>query len=144
MAGPLAPAACAATTRYVAMTGTDSGDCSASPCRTIGYALGKAAAGDTIGVAAGFSSERLTLGKSVTLQGTGAEAPILDGSYAGTVVTVDGGVAATIAGVTIQRGSADTGGGVLNNGTLTLSNSTISANFARVQKREKSGINEKA
>ena len=130
LAGPLAPAARAAMTRYVAMTGTDSGDCSASPCRTIGYALNQAAAGDTIGVAAGFYSERLTIGKSVTLQGTGADATILDGSYAGTVVTVDGGVTATIAGVAIQRGSADTGGGVLNYGTLTLSNSTVSANRA--------------
>jgi len=43
------------TTRYVAPNGQDSGNCtsSASPCRTIQYAVNQAASGDTILVAAG-------------------------------------------------------------------------------------------
>ena len=72
LAGPV-PAARAATTRFVALTGADSGACasSASPCRTIGYALDQAAAGDTISVDAGLYPERLTIAKNVTLQGAG-------------------------------------------------------------------------
>lgn len=43
------------TTRYVAITGTDVGDCSSPlfPCRTIQYAVNQAASGDTILVAQG-------------------------------------------------------------------------------------------
>ena len=36
------------TTRLVAMSGTDSGDCSSSPCTTITYAISQAVNGDTI------------------------------------------------------------------------------------------------
>lgn len=44
------------TTRYVATTGTDVGDCSSplSPCRTIQYAVNQASSGDTILVAQGI------------------------------------------------------------------------------------------
>ncbi len=44
-----------ASTRYVATSGTDSGTCtdSATPCRTIQYAINQSASGDTIKVAAG-------------------------------------------------------------------------------------------
>lgn len=42
-----------ATTRSVSTTGTDSGDCTLSPCRTINYAISQSAEGDTISVADG-------------------------------------------------------------------------------------------
>ncbi len=49
--------ATAATARYVATSGTDAGpnDCltEGSPCLTIGYAIGQAASGDTVNLAAG-------------------------------------------------------------------------------------------
>jgi hypothetical protein len=41
------------TTRLVSTSGTDSGDCTAAPCRTIGYAVGQASAGDTVSVGTG-------------------------------------------------------------------------------------------
>jgi hypothetical protein len=47
-----APAAGAAT-RLVAPSGADSGNCSASPCRSLGYAYQQSAAGDVISIAAG-------------------------------------------------------------------------------------------
>jgi predicted outer membrane repeat protein len=49
------PAPPQAGTRYVAKTGTDTGDClsSASPCLTIEYAVGQALPGDEVRVAAG-------------------------------------------------------------------------------------------
>jgi hypothetical protein len=42
------PVAAAGTTRYVAPTGSDSGDCSGStaPCKTIAYAISQAQGGD--------------------------------------------------------------------------------------------------
>ncbi|MBE2240496.1 MAG: hypothetical protein IAE81_22095, partial [Caldilineaceae bacterium] len=48
-------AAPAATSRYVAQTGVDSGACinSAAPCATIQYALDQAGEGDVIVIAAG-------------------------------------------------------------------------------------------
>src|SRR5690606_32160668 len=45
----------AGTTRYVAASGTDSGNCTSpsSPCRSIQYAVNQAASGDRILVASG-------------------------------------------------------------------------------------------
>src|SRR2546423_5643430 len=104
-AGPLSPTARAATPRYASVGGADSGDCSATPCRTIGYALSQAVDGDTIGVADGLYRENLTVSKSVTLQGAGAGATIIDGSAIATVIAVNSGATVTIEGVTIQGGS---------------------------------------
>lgn len=42
-----------ATTRYVSTQGNNTGNCSSTACRTIGYAVGQASAGDTVKVAAG-------------------------------------------------------------------------------------------
>ena len=51
----LAATSAHAADRYVATTGTDTGDCQAilSPCLTLQYAINQAAANDTINVAAG-------------------------------------------------------------------------------------------
>ena len=59
-----------AATLNVAPTGADSGGCTGSACLTVGYALGKAANGDTIQLAAGTYVEQLTVDKSVTIAGT--------------------------------------------------------------------------
>jgi parallel beta-helix repeat protein len=64
-----AAAGAAGTTRYVSPTGTDAGDCTASPCRTITYAVGQANAGDTISVAAGTYAESVSVTKTLTLIG---------------------------------------------------------------------------
>ena len=39
--------------RYAAPTGQDRGDCTSSPCLTIGFPIGKSIDGDTIDVAVG-------------------------------------------------------------------------------------------
>jgi uncharacterized repeat protein (TIGR01451 family) len=72
-----APAA--AQTRFVATTGADSGTCTnaGTPCRTIQYAHGQAAAGDTISIAAGTYSESPRITKSVTLAGASAATTII-------------------------------------------------------------------
>ena len=136
--------------RFVASSGgADGNDCltAASACATIGAAIGKAYAGDRIMVADGTYNEHLTIGKSLTLVGAGVGQTVIDGTSNGRVVTVGSGVSARISGVTIQNGSApsytrytgfpprpvvvhESGGGIANNGTLTLISSTVSGNTA--------------
>jgi hypothetical protein len=58
----------------------------------------------------------------------------LDGGRAGTVLRIDGGVIVTIRRLTITGGSTSgSGGGIVNDGTLSLYDSSISGNHANVQ-----------
>jgi hypothetical protein len=142
LAGWLAPGygglavAAAGTTRYVAPTGSDTGDCSvsATPCLTIGYAVGQAQDGDTISIAAGTYAEHLDIEKNLTLVGAGASTTAIDGSTSGTVVTIgisNTATVVTLSGVTVQHGNAATnsgGGGIVNAGSLTLASSAVVSN----------------
>jgi hypothetical protein len=66
------------------------------------------------------------LEKSYDIVGPGASTLIVNGNWdAGTVFTVNGGVTSAISGLTVQGGSSADGGGVLNNGNLTLRNDII-------------------
>jgi parallel beta-helix repeat protein len=60
------------TTRYVSTSGADTGNCVASSCRTISYAVGQANAGDTIAVASGTYEESVAVSKRLSLMGSGA------------------------------------------------------------------------
>jgi hypothetical protein len=61
--------AAAAATRHVSKHGHDTGNCSHSPCRTIGYAVGQADPGDTIRVDEGRYAESVAVLKQLTLIG---------------------------------------------------------------------------
>jgi hypothetical protein len=63
----------AATTRHVSKHGHDTGNCSHSPCRTIGYAVGQADPGDLIRVAEGTYAESVSVLKQLTLIGNNAK-----------------------------------------------------------------------
>lgn len=84
----------------------------------------------TISLRAGTYRERLEISRSVTLEGTTADEVILHGQASGTVVTVGEGVAVTLQGLSITRGLAEVGGGILNRGTLALKGVTVSGNRA--------------
>jgi PKD repeat protein len=60
--------------RYVAVSGTDEGDCAASatPCATINYAVGQAVAGNTVYVGAGEYAEIVAPTKALTFKGANA------------------------------------------------------------------------
>ncbi|MGI8856897.1 MAG: beta strand repeat-containing protein [Thermomicrobiales bacterium] len=68
---------------------------------------------------------------SMTIDGTGAPTyagmPVvtIDGNNGGTVFTTNPGTDVRLRGLTIQHGMGGAGGGVLNNGTLTLDASTL-------------------
>ncbi len=60
----------AQTSRLVATTGNDTGNCGTTPCLTINYAIGQAVAGDIIEVANGNYIENVNINKNITLRST--------------------------------------------------------------------------
>lgn len=71
----LTMASAQAATRYVAVTGDDTGNnclLFTSPCLTIGHAVSESIAGDTVLAAVGTYSETVVVNKSLTITGPGA------------------------------------------------------------------------
>src|SRR5215472_14055665 len=130
----LAPAAFASATWYVnGVSGNNSNNClsPSTACKTIGHAISLASSGDTIMVAAATYKENLSISKSLNIIGFGASTTIIDGGGMKTVVTVSNANAHVgLSNLTIRNGSAKSGGGIYNIGTLAISNSTITANRA--------------
>ena len=119
------------TTLYVAAGGTNSGNScavAANPCGTVSYALTQAVANSTINVAGTIDDNiSISLGAPVvTISGASSPA-VLDGGGAGTVLGLTE-TAVTLDDLTIEQGSGTYGGVLVNGGTLTLTNSTVSAN----------------
>jgi hypothetical protein len=132
-----APTAKASTTLYVnGVTGSDSDSCESptTACKTIGHAISLAASGDTVMVsAATYYTEALTVSLNLNLIGAGANTTIIDGRASGTVVTISNTTAhVTLSNLTIRNGRASSGAGIKNSGTLTLTNSTVSGNWAPI------------
>ncbi len=98
---------------------------------TIQTAINAAIAGDTISIASGSYTERISVDKDLFLIGSKRNAPIIDGRqlFGGLVVDIGLNRNATITGITIRNGNANNSvGGIVNRGILTVSNSTISGN----------------
>ena len=72
------------------------------------------------------------LAANVTIQGPGASVIAVDGNGKYQPFAISPGVAATVSGLTIRNGhaSSGTGGGVYNDGTLTLTGCTLTQNSA--------------
>ncbi len=91
-------------------------------------------------VFSGASPQTITVTASLVLSetagpevidGPGADVLTISGGNSVGVFTISSGVTATISGLTISSGStADSGGGLLNDGTLTLTDCTFSGNTA--------------
>jgi hypothetical protein len=130
----LASTAMASTTWYVnGVSGSDSNNCMSAQtaCKTIGHTISLASSGDSIMVAAATYTENLTIAFSLKVTGSGAATTIIDGGGVGPVVTISDTTAhVSLSKVTIRNGHAGKGGGIYNNGTLTVSNSILSGNSA--------------
>jgi uncharacterized repeat protein (TIGR02543 family) len=83
--------------------------------------------------------DNTTSGVNLVINGNGPSNTAVSGNNASSVFVVDAGVTATISGLTIENGYATqspsnvggaTGGGILNEGTLTVTDSTVSNNSA--------------
>lgn len=119
-------------TRYVAPTGTDTGnDCliSSSPCATIQHAIDQAFGGETVLIAAGTYSETLTIAKDLTLQGADPTTTIVDGGQNARVIRMDfsPAYALTLRNLSLRNGK---GGLLTSSGPLTVENCRIYANDA--------------
>ncbi|MFQ5399318.1 MAG: Calx-beta domain-containing protein [Anaerolineae bacterium] len=140
LAGKL-EAAPTATLYVNAATGNDANDClsAGTACRTVGAAVGKAASGDSIQIAAGTYVEYgITISsKELTLTGAGAGNTILDGGGNGRIFTIQS--TTVISGVSIQNSrivtsstnTFEVGGGAIQVGTFvvfTLRNSRVISN----------------
>jgi parallel beta-helix repeat protein len=147
----------AATARYVASDGLDSGNCQtvAGRCRTVQYAVNVASPFDQVWVAGGTYTSAgeavITVTKSITLYGgwdgasVGVRDPaayptVLDGENARRVIQITGNVSPTIDGFTITRGNATNatediglGGGILStDASPIIQNNVIVSNTAGI------------
>jgi hypothetical protein len=110
------------------------GDC---PFTSVQAALTAAAPGSTVTVCKGTYKETVTIPRNLTLVADRNEDVVLDGSDRGTVVTVEPGVTAAIQGLHITDGrgrdvrSFGRGGGILNFGSLTVTDCVIEDNNAQ-------------
>ncbi len=68
--------------------------------------------------------------KNLTINGTGANVLTLSGNNKLEDFTIEAGANVTLSGLTITQGASTNGGGILNNGTLTLNNDTFAQNTA--------------
>jgi len=126
-------------TLYVATTGTDAGNAclvEATPCRTIGYAVGITLDGDRIAVAGGtYAEENLRLAHDLTISGDPDGSTVIDASGGEplNIFTIPTGRVVSLRDLTLTGGDAvnDGGGAISNEGTLTVANSTISGNTAQ-------------
>ena len=129
-----APASAAAVTMYVAAGGSDvANDCASpgSPCATVTHALTQGGGGSTINVS-GTIHDNVEITNSVTITGVNAPADdpaVLDGSNAD-ITVYNPGWTVTLDHLVIQHGNGNNGGGILSDGDLTLSNSTVTNNVA--------------
>ncbi len=91
---PAAPTSAAAgINRYVSPTGSNTTNCAsaAAPCRTITYALGQSAAGDTLLLDAGLYVEHLTIDKDIRIVHNPAKpcCSVLSGNSNGRVIDIN-------------------------------------------------------
>src|SRR5262245_48601619 len=130
---------------YVAPGGNDAGTCTTpgAPCLTSQAAVDKANAGDTVRVATGVYSAPVaatvvTVGKDLTLAGgwntaftLQAGLSTIDGLGVSRGVAVDSGITAGVSRFLIRGGYTDAqGGGIFNQGTLTLDHLSVRGNAA--------------
>lgn len=115
------------------------------PTAIIQDGVNLASSGGTVNIAAGTYKENVKIDKSLTVNGAGATQTIVDGNKAGSVFTVGKNnpyIDVSLSGMTIQGGSGSLikttygtkgvcGGGVINYGRLTVTDSVIQGNTAK-------------
>jgi hypothetical protein len=126
-----------ATRTWVSGVGDDANPCSrTAPCKTYAGAISKTAAGGDISTLdpGGFGS--VTITKSITIEGTGTLAGILNSGTTG--VTINAGVSDVI----VLRDLLINGGGTLGtNGIQIFTASEVDIDHCRIQNNSANGIN---
>ncbi len=120
-----------------ALTAANANDSGAGSLR---QAIADVCAGGTITFAGDHTiplASTLTIARNMTIDGTGHSVTVSgdsDGDNTGEVqvFAVNSGVTAALQNLTVTRGMADDGGGLYNNGALTLRNTTFFSNTANI------------
>jgi hypothetical protein len=117
---------------FVNPFGDDSRNCESpnQACLTIEAAIAKASEGQIIGIAPGVYETVLVIDKSIRLHGLVMDGTVINGNFAGSVITIAETAEVEIRNLTITGGAALFGGGILNYGSLDLSSVHVIANFA--------------
>jgi hypothetical protein len=109
---------------------TTMGVCNQSMCSLPDAIAFAAASGDTITFSVTgtiyLNHYGMTIGKDLTISGPGAGILSITGTGRYTVFHILAGKTVTISGLTITHGSSSNGGGIYNEGLLTLSQCTVS------------------
>jgi parallel beta-helix repeat protein len=116
------------TRRQVSTSGTDIGTCITSPCRTIGYGIAQANAGDNVSVASGTYAESVAITKRLSLVGNGATVDAT-GELNGILISGAGAAGTVIQGFTIVNAQLE---GIFANKTadLTIADNVLMQNDA--------------
>jgi len=115
--------------------------CAGSGPGSLPAVIAGAGAGDTVTFAPVLSCPpaapiephgTIVISRSLVITGPGARAMAVSGGGTNQVFSIAIGTTVSMSGITIENGSNTTGsgGGIFNEGTLTLTNSTVSANKA--------------
>jgi hypothetical protein len=130
---PLFAAPVWGATRYVSTSGSDNAACAqTAPCRSVQHAVNVADTGDTISIAKGKFVEPygvVVLGKDLTFEGAGTFSTRVAAGWSGFSVFVIFSTVA-ISDLDIMSGRAGWGGGISNQGHLTLENVRVRKNEA--------------
>jgi hypothetical protein len=125
------PTALASSTWYVdGVHGKNKNGCKSpqTACKTIRHAISLASSGDSIIVAAAEYTESLNIRFNLEIVGSGAATTIIIAPCQPCAVVATAGTQVSLSKVTITDG---TNGGVLNSGTLTINECTITHNVAQ-------------
>jgi predicted outer membrane repeat protein len=133
-----------AATWFVSPQGSDTPVCGerkgGEACRTIQYTIDQRASdGDVIKAAPSTYFENLKISKNITIKAT-KEKAIIDGGRADTVVVIRPRTNVVLANLVIRNGrNRKRGGGIRNQGTVTLDHCVVTGNSAR-SKGERPGL----
>ncbi|HXQ43786.1 MAG TPA: choice-of-anchor Q domain-containing protein [Acidimicrobiales bacterium] len=111
-------------------------NCNSSGTGSLTQAVRNAASGDTITFALSPACSTITLSRTIdivrhlSIDGPGPNALSVSGHDAVEVFRVDPRATATISGLTIENGNSPNGGGIANDGTLNVTDSTLTGNSA--------------
>lgn len=134
------------TTRSVSPppTGSDSGNCSGTPCATIGYAISQSSNGDRINVASGWYTEHITMADGVSIHGQGwgtGGGTVITGNFSANIPTVyipSVGPSTVLSGVQVSGGgtgdpdTSPNGSGIrILSGSPTIINTWANGNTAQ-------------
>lgn len=119
---------------WVSSGGNDANPCDAPEraCLTLGAALAKALPQSTIHLDLGVYTGRLEITQSVAIIGNDRDLTYIVGDGSGPVMTIAEDVDVILSGVTITGGTnEESGGGIVNRGSLTIDLVTVVANSAQ-------------